>query len=196
MKFKAEIIVLLALIFSIFSAWCGQFFDAAQTVQSEVLRLHILANSDSDDDQQLKLKVRDRLLSESEWWFAEDTDLRSAEIALQGKLKEIAVLAEQEIISNGYYYPVKVSLCRSNFSTRQYEQFTLPAGEYDTLRISIGDGQGQNWWCVIFPNLCISSAVDSSWFEENNLQILQTSPQFEPRFALLEWVERFRTQND
>ena len=60
----------------------------------------------------------------------------------------------------------------------------------------IGDAAGRNWWCVIFPNLCISSAADSSWFEENNLQILQTSPQFEPRFALLEWVERFRTQND
>ena len=192
MKYKTEIALSLALVLMILSAWCGQFWRAADTVQSEVLRLHILANSDSETDQQLKLRVRDRLLAESETWFAEHPDKRSAEAALQSNLQEIAALAEQEIISNGYDYPVKVSLCCCSFSTRQYEDFTLPAGEYDSLRIVIGDGEGQNWWCVLFPSLCIPSAADSDWFAEHELQILQTSPQFEPRFALLEWVENLR----
>ena len=129
MKYKTEIALGITVLLCILSAWCGQFFEAADTVRSEVLRLHILANSDSEEDQNLKLKVRDRLLAESESWFAEHEDKRSAEVALQGKLKKIAALAEQEIISCGYEYPVIVSLCRSDFSTRQYDNFTLPAGE-------------------------------------------------------------------
>ena len=191
MKYKTEIALGITVLLCILSAWCGQFFEAADTVRSEVLRLHILANSDSEEDQNLKLKVRDRLLAESESWFAEHEDKRSAEVALQGKLKKIAALAEQEIISCGYEYPVSVSLCRSDFSTRQYENFTLPAGEYDTLRISIGAGEGKNWWCVIFPGLCIPSAADSDWFAENDLRVLQNSPKFEPRFALVEWLKKF-----
>ncbi len=192
MKYKTEIALSLTLVLILLSAWCGQFLRAADTVQSEVLRLHILANSDSATDQHLKLQIRDRLLEESESWFEESGDKCSAETVLQGKLKNIAALAEREIISNGYDYPVKVSLCRSDFPTRQYEDFTLPAGEYDSIRIIIGAGKGQNWWCVLFPSLCIPGASDSDWFAEHDLQILQTSPRFEPRFALLEWLENWQ----
>ena len=196
-KYKIEIAIVIALLLSVFGAWMGDFYRAAQTVQNEVLRLHILAASDSEEDQRLKLCVRDRLLTESERWFEEAGDKLSAEELLQGKLREIAAIAQDELVLRGCHEPVTVQLCREPFSTRAYEGFTLPAGEYDALRILIGEGEGQNWWCVIFPSLCLSSSMDrqtESWFAEHDLQVLEQEPCFEPRFALLEWAQRLKNE--
>lgn len=198
-KYKIQTAIGIALLLSLFAAWFGNFYQAAQTVQNEVLRLHILAESDSEKDQRLKLCVRDRLLAESERWFDEAEDKLSAEELLQRKLREIAAIAQDELALQGSRASVTVQLCRESFSTRVYEGFTLPAGDYDALRILIGEGKGQNWWCVIFPSLCLSSSMDDqteSWFENHNLQVLENEPCFEPRFALLEWAEGLKNLKD
>ena len=193
MKYPKEIAIAIALILCVLSAYCGQFWESCETVQEEVLRLHILANSDSEEDQKLKLKVRDRLLAESECWFSDTEEKSTAEENLQAHLAEIAAIAEEEIRENGYAYPVTVRLCRSDFSTREYEGFTMPAGEYDALRILIGEGEGQNWWCVMFPPLCLPTVLteeSASWFAEHGLTVLEQSSAYEPRFALVEWAEK------
>ena len=191
-KYWIEIAILFALLLMITAAWLGEFCQASERVQQEVLRLHILAASDSDEDQQRKLAVRDRLLKESERWFSTEDDKISAEAELQNHLKDIAMLAEDELKRNGSDDAVSVQLCRADFSTRVYDAFTLPAGEYDALRIIIGEGKGQNWWCVLFPNLCLPSSGSEAWLVEHDLQILQISPQLEPRFALMEWLQNMK----
>ncbi len=187
-----EISLVLAVVFAMLAAWIGEFSRAAETVQQEVLRLHILAESNSEEDQRLKLAVRDRLLQESELWFSEEESKLSAEAVLQNRLKDIAALAEDELQQHGCDAAVSVQLCSTTFPTRVYENFTLPAGEYDALRIIIGDGEGQNWWCVLFPSLCLPSSGSEDWFMEHDLQILQKTPQAEPRFALLEWLQNVK----
>ena len=191
-KYFIEFAIGLTLIFAVFAAWMGEFCQAAETVQNEVLRLHILAASDSEEDQRLKLAVRDCLLRESERWLTNNGSKTESEAMLQSRLQEIAVIVEDELRLHDCTAPVRVQLCRTAFNTRVYDDFTLPAGEYDALRIIIGEGEGQNWWCVLFPNLCLSSSGTEDWLAERNLQVLQNTPQLEPRFALLEWWQNMK----
>ena len=191
-KYSIEIAAALVLLMIITAAWLGEFYQASEQVRQEVLRLHILAASDNEEDQKLKLAVRDRLLKESELWFSDESNKVAAEEWLQGRLKDIAAIAEDELKRHGCDDEVGVQLCRAAFSTRVYDTFTLPVGEYDALRIIIGEGEGQNWWCVLFPNLCLPSSGSEDWFVEHNLQVLQTTPQLEPRFALLEWLQNMK----
>lgn len=193
MKYYTEIAMTAALLLMIMILCCGQFFAAAQRAQEEVLRLHILANSDSEEDQQLKLLVRDHILQEVSEWFLSETDRNTVERIIQQRLAEITVLAQERVKEEGYDYPVSVQLCHSDFPTREYDGFTLPAGDYDALRILIGEGKGQNWWCIMFPPLCVPTALSgesAAWFEEHGLELLEQEPCFEPRFALLEWWQQ------
>lgn len=190
-KYRLEAVVLLALLFMIFGSWMAEFQHAAETVQKEVLRLHILAASDDAEDQQLKLAVRDRILKEAEA-FQIGESKNSVESQLQKQLPTIAAMAEDELRKYNCSDTVTVELCRDYFSTRVYEDFTLPAGEYDALRIIIGEGEGKNWWCVLFPSLCVPASGSDDWFAERELQVLQSSPQLEPRFALYEWVKSLK----
>ena len=191
-KYWIEFAAALVLLMIITAAWLGEFYQASEQVRQEVLRLHILAASDNEEDQKLKLAVRDRLLKESELWFSDESNKVAAEEWLQERLKDIAAIAEDELKRYGCDDEVGVQLCRAAFSTRVYDTFTLPVGEYDALRIIIGEGEGQNWWCVLFPNLCLPSSGSKDWFVELNLQVLQTTPQLEPRFALLEWLQNMK----
>lgn len=195
MKYYTEIAMTAALLLMIMILCCGQFFAAAQRAQEEVLRLHILANSDSEEDQQLKLLVRDHILQEVSEWFLPETDRNTVERIIQQRLAEITVLAQERVKEEGYDYPVSVQLCHSDFPTREYDGFTLPAGDYDALRILIGEGKGQNWWCIMFPPLCVPTALSeesAAWFEEHGLEFLEQEPCFEPRFALLEWWQQIQ----
>lgn len=119
-----------------------------------VIRLHVVANSDSKYDQQLKLKVRDRILNElkGEFVFSDDIDVVSADICTD--LPHIKQIAEDEIKKNGYNYSVDVSYGTSSFPRKNYGDITFPEGEYQALKIVIGNGVGKNWWCVLFPPLC------------------------------------------
>ena len=132
-----------------------------QTALSEkVVRLHVLANSDSQEDQELKLRVRDRVLSESEALLEASADRKDAEQRLTAALPELERLAAEEIAESGYDYPVSVRLEETAFPTRTYDGFTLPAGEYLALRVLIGAAKGKSWWCGVFPPLCSAASED------------------------------------
>ena len=134
--------------------------QTGQELSDKVVRLHVLANSDSEEDQALKLKVRDRLLSYAEPVLKEAADRREAEALLRGRLLELEEIAAEEIQANGYHYAVTVELEDTMFPTREYEGFTLPAGKYLALRAVIGGGAGRNWWCVVFPPLCAAASAE------------------------------------
>ncbi len=131
-----------------------------QELSDKVVRLHVLANSDSEEDQALKLKVRDRLLAYVEPILRDAEDRAEAEALLRGQLLELGRIAGDEIRENGYDYPASVELEDTMFPTRAYEGFTLPAGEYLALRVLIGKAEGQNWWCVVFPPLCAAASAE------------------------------------
>ena len=136
------------------------FQAACSDISDSVFRLHILANSDSEADQNLKLKVRDRLLEYSQTLFQKAKTKEEAEMLIANRLQELADVASSEIAQNGFEYPVRAEITRMYFTTRHYENYTLPSGTYDALRITIGEGKGHNWWCVMFPSLCINTDVD------------------------------------
>lgn len=134
--------------------------QTGQELSDKVVRLHVLANSDSEEDQALKLKVRDRLLAYTEPVLAGAADRREAETLLRERLPELERVAAREIRACGYDYGVTVELEDTLFPTREYEGFTLPAGKYLALRTIIGAGEGRNWWCVVFPPLCAAAAAE------------------------------------
>ena len=135
---------------------------AQRELSEKVIRLHVLANSDSAEDQALKLQVRDVILERTTQLLEDVSDRKAAEGLLRGNLLELERLAEQEIQARGFQYSVNAELTCTEFSTRKYDGFTMPAGEYLSLRIMIGEGSGQNWWCVVFPPLCTVAATDFS----------------------------------
>lgn len=190
--YQMELFFGLILLLCALGAWYCDFTAAAERAQDEVLRLHILAASDREEDQNIKRAVRDRLLKESTLWCSQAEEKEQAEEQLQENLSVIAAIAEDELEKQGCKLPVTVQLCRETFPSRCYAGFVLPAGEYDALRVLIGEGQGQNWWCVLYPSLCLSASLDKEalqWFAEHDLQPLQTPICFEPRFALLDWIQ-------
>ncbi len=192
---KLEIAVVLGLICAIFFSDFSGFAQRVKNLQENVLRLHILANSDSDEDQALKLKVRDALLEQSEALFAGcETPEEMRERAAAQK-ETIRLLAQAVVEENGSDDKVTVQLVQMEFDEKQYEEITMPAGEYDALRILIGEAEGQNWWCVMYPPLCIPAAADVTgdaeaaevYFDEETSEILTESRKFEVRFKCLEW---------
>ena len=139
-------------------AWLGR--EQAE-LAGQVIRLHVIANSDSEEDQALKLEVRDRILERAEALYPEHATLEEARAALEESLPELSRIGEQTVKAAGYDYPVTAELTQCWFPTKEYEDFALPAGDYTALRIVIGEGEGQNWWCVAFPPLCLGAASQS-----------------------------------
>lgn len=132
-------------------------------LSEKLVRLHVVANSDSDEDQALKLKVRDAVLSEVEPIIMGASDREGAVSLLAENMDAVARAAGEAVLENGKNYRVKATIAQENFPTRRYDTFSLPAGTYTSLRVSIGGGEGHNWWCVAFPPLCKSAAaVDES----------------------------------
>lgn len=133
------------------------FHAQCSDIQREVFRLHIIANSDSAQDQELKLRIRDRLLESTKQLFENAGSKQEAESLAAKHLSELARIAADEVRRSGYSYPVSAEITKMYFTTRHYEKYTLPSGMYDALRITIGEGRGHNWWCVMFPSLCIDT---------------------------------------
>lgn len=131
-----------------------------EQLSDKVVRLHVLANSDSEEDQALKLLVRDAILERAEDLLSKSGDREEAEGLLRGRLLEFEQVAAAVIAQAGYDYPVRVELEDTQFPTKEYDGFTLPAGEYLALRVLIGEAKGQNWWCVVFPPLCTTASVE------------------------------------
>ncbi len=140
----------------------SRFNVLCDDLRDNILRLHIIANSDSEQDQALKLKIRDRILEESSDVFVKAESLEAAEKITEKELSRFEAIANEVIKENGFNYKAKVTLGDSFFETRNYETFTLPAGTYRSLIIKLGNAEGKNWWCIIFPSVCIPAATDSS----------------------------------
>ena len=147
-----------------FAALAGVWLDRSQAaLADQVIRLHVLANSDSEADQALKLKVRDKVLGVAADYFVPGATLEETRATLIDHLADIAAAGAQQVAEEGYQYPVTVSLEDNYwFPTKQYTDFALPAGEYTALRVVIGEGAGQNWWCVLFPPLCLGSVSETA----------------------------------
>ncbi|MEG2000179.1 MAG: stage II sporulation protein R [Evtepia sp.] len=127
----------------------------------KLVRLHVLANSDTQEDQALKRKVRDRILLETGASLKDPKDICDVTNTLRAQLPNLEQAASEVIQAEGYPYPVSVELKETWFPTRQYDGFALPAGNYEALRVLIGEGRGQNWWCVVFPPLCVAAASET-----------------------------------
>ncbi len=170
-------------------------FDAkCNEIRSNVLRLHIKANSDSASDQELKLHVRDAVLTASENIFSTCNSLEDAYAAAGENIDLLSNVAQNTVYSYGFDYPVSVTLGEAWFETREYENFTLPAGTYDALRINIGQAEGKNWWCVMFPALCVPSATvtPQNSFSENSEKIVTEPDKYEVRFKTVEVFEKIK----
>ena len=153
-----EIALMLGLAaFLLSGAWS---LRAQDQLADKVVRLHVLANSDGEEDQALKLKVRDRVLERATEILEQSRDRDQAETRLRACLPELEALAAAEIAANGYDYAVSAEVTDTVFPTKEYDGFTLPAGEYLALRVVIGEGAGRNWWCVVFPPLCTAATAD------------------------------------
>ena len=132
----------------------SNFKTTETALANSVLRLHVIANSDSDADQNLKLKVRDRIISETKDMFEAENDIAKVKTITTENLDYIKKIAEDEIKRNGFEYDVSVNFGKSDFPTKEYGNLVLPAGSYEALKVEIGEADGKNWWCVIFPPLC------------------------------------------
>lgn len=183
----------------------GLWLEREQSALADsVLRLHVLANSDTQADQALKLKVRDRVLKEAAALLPESATVEEAEQVLAENLALLAGAGAQVVEQEGYSYPVTVQLRDTWFPTKEYEGFALPAGEYRALRVVIGEGEGQNWWCVVFPPLCLGSASESvqdvaleAGMEAQQVALLTgESEGYVIKFKALELWDRLKTALD
>lgn len=146
---------------------CGGFYISKQnelkneqemleSISSKIIRFHVLANSDSKEDQELKLKVRDEVLKFISPKLKDCNDIEESRAVIKKYNKEIINISEKVIRKNGYKYGVKSNLAQENFPVKTYGNITLPQGEYEAYRILIGNAEGQNWWCLMFPPLCFA----------------------------------------
>ena len=167
-----------------------------QKVYTDTIRLHVIANSDDDADQALKLKVRDAVLETVGCVVEGMTSKEEAEAALEKNLGAIKRSAESAVRAEGRSDAVAVTLTTENYPTRSYADFTLPAGDYTSLRVMIGEARGHNWWCVLFPPLCTSSAEPReefirAGFTGEQIRVLtdDDDPKYVLRFRILEFFE-------
>ena len=190
----------LALFFA-FLVCTALWAEATQAQLAEkVIRLHVLANSDSQADQTLKLQVRDKILAQTASLLSGQESAAQAAAILQDNLDALAQTAAQEIAARGYHYPVKVCLEETWFPTRQYENVSLPAGNYQALRVLIGEGAGKNWWCVVFPALCLpaaekdfTEACRAAGLTDQEISVLtEDTGEVELEFRTLEWLGKLK----
>ncbi len=190
MKLKAiDITVFLTLAICILAT--VSFENDCKGIRDEVLRLHVIANSDETYDQELKLKVRDAILQSGESIFSGSEDIISAESRITDKRDVLKHTAEETIINQGFDYDVKIELARSYFPTRTYGELTLPAGYYKAVRVIIGEGKGKNWWCIMFPPLCLPAVTNKEeiiddFLTDKEMTIVTSDPKYEVRFWLIE----------
>ena len=180
MKTKFKKIILLTFLLFAYVFLSAQSYATAisNNLSTAVFRLHVLANSDSDEDQALKLKVRDSLLNYMND-ICSNCSTRSEAISLANEHKDdFQQITEKTISENGYNYSVKINIDNFYFPTKNYGDISLPAGYYDALRVEIGEAKGKNWWCVMFPSLCFID-VSSGVVDDNAKENLQDNLQKE-----------------
>ena len=191
-----ELALLLALAVTIL--WGAASLGQQEELGRKVIRLHVIANSDSPEDQALKLRVRDRVLARAQEILEQSADMEQAEQALTAALPELTREARETLAAEGCAQPVQARLEPAEFPTKDYDGFSLPAGKYLALRVIIGQGAGQNWWCVVFPPLCTAAACQwqagrAAGLEEDDLSLMaEEDAGYELRFRSVELWEMLR----
>ncbi len=168
-------------------------------VYDSTIRLHVLANSDSAEDQALKLKVRDEIVKATSELSKDCSTFDEAKKIYGDNLDALKNVAEEVIRKEGYDYGVYVTLGEEYYPEREYESVRLPSGRYTSLKINIGESEGKNWWCVLFPPLCVEASraeeeFIQTGFTPNQIKVLtdSESPRYVVRFRLLEWMQEIK----
>ena len=194
-RFTAELALFTGLLFAVFTSF-ARFDAACDDLRQNVLRLHIIANSNSEADQAVKLLVRDRILSETTDIFSGAAGLADAEKKAAERLGDIAEYAAETLEENGFGYGATAEIGNSYFETREYETFTLPAGNYRSLIIRLGKAEGKNWWCVVFPAVCIPAAAQGAELSDStskaSAEIAEHPQKYIMRFKAVEIFEDFK----
>ena len=179
--------------------WIGDIICDRKTLNNELIRLHVVADSDSAEDQTIKLQVRDAVTEYLQANMTHITDSREAKTFLQQHIRQLTETANQVLAECGSSDRAEITLEKEAFPKREYDTFTLPAGVYESLRIRIGDAKGQNWWCVVFPSLCIPAVGEDftdvaagAGFDEPLTGALQGEKNYQIRFFFLDcmgWLQ-------
>lgn len=171
-----------------------------EDVKDVVIRFHVLANSDTDEDQNLKLKVRDEILNYLKPYLEDLESREDAKKMILDKEYEIKDIALKVIKENGYNYGVRTELARENFPEKSYGNITLPQGNYEAIRVIIGEGNGHNWWCVMFPALCFIDVTKGQVQERESKEKLdeaieenkeEKEEKVEVKFKIVELIKNF-----
>ena len=172
---------------------CGGLLTQREMLNENLIRLHVVADSDDAHDQTLKLQVRDAITEKLNATMEGMTNVEEAKAYLLANLSDLQLLAQSTLRAAGCEDPVTVTLEKEVFDTRHYDTFSLPAGVYEALRITIGSGEGRNWWCVVFPTLCYSAAGEEfedtaagAGFSDSLTDTLEGKDGYELRFFLLD----------
>lgn len=194
-QIKTTIALAVALILTLIVSSFSSFALECNEIRNNVFRLHIIANSNSDVDQELKLKVRDAILEQTADTLC-STDADTAKQLAKDNIENIEKIAKKVIIENGYEYDVKAEVVNMFFDIRHYDDITMPAGRYDALRITIGDAVGKNWWCVLYPPICLPCAQPkqelSDVLTDAQTDIVENEPKYAIRFKLVEIFEQIK----
>ena len=193
-----KVILALALVLAATTVSAAALQREQVALAEKLIRLHVVANSDAQEDQQVKLKVRDAVLAVAEPMLRGGEDPRTA---LAMGLADIQQAAQQCLLENGFDASVRVSLGPERFPTRVYDSFSLPAGVYQSLRITIGAGEGQNWWCVVFPSICFAAAGDladaaacAGFSQEEISLITEENDGYVLKFKLMELLQNLQVR--
>jgi len=188
---RLRISLLLGLLCAMFLS-LTDFNADCEDLRQNVLRLHIIANSDSAADQALKLKIRDRILEQSEDIFGLCDNIDDAVEVTQNQLQRFESIANKVIAEENVVYKASAGVSEHYFDTRVYDEFTLPAGNYKSLVINLGKGEGKNWWCIIFPEICLPAATKdglNKTVDDDSACIAQNSNHYILRFKVVEIYE-------
>ena len=190
MKFN-KIFIPLFLTFTIILGIAQPVVAAVKTsedISNKVFRLHILANSNSTEDQNTKLMLKNFILENSEDVIGGKT-LDEAISNAKNNRKEITEMCNEYLKSIGIDYKVVVSVVKEYFKTRVYDDFTLPAGKYNSLKIELGEAKGHNWWCIVFPSVCLSACTESinDYLNEDEMKLVSNT--YSPKFKVVELYE-------
>ena len=190
---KLEIALLLALAATLL--WGAASLHRQETLSRKMIRLHVIANSDSDADQALKLQVRDAVLARATELLTQSADMTDAWSRLEDALPALEQTASAAC---GGAYPVRAELAETEFPLKEYDGFALPAGEYLALRVVIGEGAGRNWWCVVYPPLCTAACTDledvavQAGMDESDMKLITGQEGYVLKFRAVELWERLR----
>lgn len=184
-------VVFVAVVVAMF--WTGTLIADRQRLNQELIRLHVVANSDAAEDQQIKLRVRDAIVESLRLGMEEVLDVEEAKAYLRQQLPQLEALANRVLREAGFSETAVISLNTEVFPTRDYDTFSLPAGVYEALRVTIGEGEGRNWWCVVFPEFCVPATAEgvehvavSNGFPDTLGETLTGSDGYQVRFFLLD----------